>query len=108
MKIQKINILIIIPFFIFCASCYKHNMRACFTMDKDSTVVGDSITFYDCSNYDGRAPAAVWEFGDNLSGRTQNNETLKHAYSQPGIYKIKMWIGGAEIGNKTSDTVVIH
>jgi len=57
---------------------------ACFTMSKSSAVVGEEITFTNCTlegvNYE-------WNFGDNT---TSNEESPKHAYSSTGTYTITL------------------
>jgi PKD repeat protein len=83
-------------------------MHACFTVDKKSTVVGDSITFSDCSYYDGRSVGAAFDFGDGETGATNDSGQIKHAYSSAGIFTVTMQIGGPEVGNSVKDTLVIQ
>lgn len=90
------------------SSCYRHNMKACFTADRQSALVGDSITFTDCANYDGRTQAAGWDFGDGVRSTTANADPVRHAYAKAGAYAVSMSIGGAEIGNTTTDSITIR
>lgn len=103
--LRKVSVFFIIIVLNSCAC--RHDMTACFTVDKTHANVGDTITFVDCSNYDGESERASWFFGDGEKIYDSNKKVMTHIYKKAGNYKAGISIGGAECGDDKEMEIVI-
>ena len=91
MKIRKTILLII---FVQCIlSCNRPKCpTACFTVNKSTANIGDTIIFSNCSDYDGWSTKTTWYLGDTTI--INNGENIQHVYSAAGQYLVEFKIGG--------------
>ena len=91
MKNLKIILFVIIVQCIL--SCNRPHITACFTVNKSTANVGDTITFTNCSDYKGWWSAVTyWYLGDTTI--INNGENIQHVYSAAGQYLVEFKIGG--------------
>jgi len=91
--------------------CRKHHYKACFTVNKTTANVSDTLTFNNCSDYDGVDPSKlyiVWNFGDGTNLNLHSNESQQHKYSTPGKYTITLGVGDKNPGDQTSQVITIQ
>lgn len=89
-------------------SCSKNSPKACFTIDKDTVAIGDTVTFTDCSDYGDNPPAGRFRFGDGYFLDVYTKGIVKHAYSSIGVYEVTLSIGGPEKVSRYSDTIIVQ
>jgi PKD repeat protein len=86
----------------------KDDYKACFTVDKAIANVGDTITFSNCSEYNGNTIDAFWDFGDKSSAYSKGNESVKHSFKNAGQYIVELWVGQVEHGSKKEMSITIQ
>ena len=87
----------------------RYHMTACFTVNKTTAHVGDTLTFSNCSDYDGATPENVsWFFGDGDIIYNSPVKTITHIYKSAGNYKAEISIGGAEQGDHKECSITIE
>lgn len=88
----------------------KHNLSACFTKNVDTAFVGDTIYFFNCTDW-GNYPYPKnirWVFGDGVEVDTVA-DTVTHVYQAKGEFVIKIRIGGPETkGGSFTDRILIQ
>lgn len=89
----------------FCNKHYKY--EACFTVDKSNVKVGETITFYNCSNYDSGFTKALWCFGDENHSFSKEHEKVQHSYNSPGNYKVILYIGEKENTSRQEKIITV-
>jgi len=81
-----------------------------FTYSPEEPVVNQSVTFDASSSYDpdGKITAYEWDFGDgNITNTTE--ETIKHSYSEAGIYEVTLTVKDDEgATNSTAKVVTVY
>ncbi len=77
-------------------SCKKPHYKACFTADKTTVTVNETITFSNCSDFDGGYTDCQWSFGDGTVIHSQGQSSVEHSYSAIGQYEVRLWIGEKE------------
>ncbi len=96
----------IIALLLFIVSCKKEEtapeVAACFTTSVTEAIVGDEISFTNCSE---NATSYTWDFGDNSSIIT--DESPNHTYTAAGEYIVKMVAANDNCSNTTSQTITI-
>ena len=91
MKNLKIILFVIIVQCIL--SCNRPKCpTACFTVNKSTANIGDTIIFSNCSDYDGWSTKTTWYLGDTTI--INNGENIKHVYSIDRQYVVELKIGG--------------
>jgi PKD repeat protein len=92
------------------SSCEK-NISACFNMSTSTALVGQAVTFSDCSTggglLDKSTPAKwSWDFGD---GTILTGNPVSHSYSSPGNYSVTLTVNDADGDEQgfTSQSVTI-
>ncbi len=80
---NKNILLLALPILFFVASCTKQPV-ACLTASKKVVDVDEEITFTSCAD---NASTIEWDFGDSQKGE---GETVKHAYTTPGVYIVNL------------------
>jgi PKD repeat protein len=108
MKIITQIILITMILGITICGCRKPKYKACFTADKTTANVGDTLTFTDCSDYDGNVTLALWSFGDGARINSNGGESVKHAYNTIGEYEVMLLIGEKENSSEQSKIIKIQ
>ncbi|OFX28565.1 MAG: hypothetical protein A2X08_07205 [Bacteroidetes bacterium GWA2_32_17] len=104
MKIRKAILLII---FVQCVlSCNRPNPTACFTVNKSTVNVGDTIIFTNCSEYDGGSTYTIWQLGDTQI--VNNGENVQRVYNISKQYIITISIGGRSDGDSQSKKIIIQ
>ncbi len=90
-------------------SCRTYHLKACLSVNKYVANVGDSLTFTNCSDYDG-APNQNerWLFGDGSPAVYRNVAgTIQHSYKTAGEFIVYLSIGNAEQGDFKTSTITI-
>jgi PKD repeat protein len=90
---KLIFILTVVSVFIF-SSC-KKLPEACFTADKTTIEIGDTVTFTSCAS---EANSVSWDFGD---GTTGEGESVTHSFAASGTYIVQMRVTSKK--DKSSD-----
>ncbi|OFX34437.1 MAG: hypothetical protein A2X08_16675 [Bacteroidetes bacterium GWA2_32_17] len=90
-------------------SCEKYHLKACFTVDKKVANIDDTLTFTNCSDYDGSPTQSEhWFFDDGTVIHRENIGPLKHTFNSKGNFEVELGIGGAENGDSQTDTITIQ
>jgi len=107
LKLNRANLLFFILVFSLWGCEKKTKYSACFTLDKSTISVGDSVTISNCSEFDGGFTESYWDFGDGESVYTKGNTSLKHAYSNAGEFSITLTVGEKEnLAGVSKDIIV--
>jgi PKD repeat protein len=80
---KKLLVICALPLALTFSSC-KKNPVACFTADKTSVEIAETVTFESCAT---DANIIEWDFGD---GATAEGESATHAWTIPGTYVVQM------------------
>lgn len=107
MKLLTQITLIIMILGITLCGCRKPKYKACFTVDKTTANIGDTLTFTNCSDYDGESKFSLWSFGDGVKINTNGEENVKHVYLVEGEYEVNLLIGEKENSSRQSKRIII-
>jgi len=80
---KKLLFLIALPMAFMITSC-KKQPAACFSSDKTSVEIGETVSFESCAT---DAETIEWDFGD---GTTAEGESAAHSWDAPGTYLVQM------------------
>src|SRR5690606_468360 len=80
---KKLLFLIALPMAFMITSC-KNQPAACFSSDKTSVEIGETVSFESCAT---DAETIEWDFGD---GTTAEGESAAHSWDAPGTYLVQM------------------
>src|SRR5690606_14633352 len=72
---------IVVLLLVVASSCNKQPL-ACFTADKTTVDISETVTFESCTE---DADEVTWNFGD---GTTAEGTTVTHAWTVPGTYVV--------------------
>jgi PKD repeat protein len=108
MKLLTQITLIIMVLGITLCGCRKPKYKACFTVDKTTANIGDTLIFNNCSDYDGGFTTAFWSFGDGTKLYNKSHEIAKHVYNEPGVYEVRLHIGEKENSSEQRKSITIH
>ena len=92
-------------------ACRKHHYKACYTVNKTTANIGDTLTFNNCSDYDGVAPSNLyidWDFGDGTSLDLHTNASQQHKYTATGKYTVTLGVGEKERGDQTTQVITVQ
>jgi PKD repeat protein len=96
---------------LFICGCRKHKYEACFTINKSTAHVDDTLSFSNCSKEDGNPYLnySIWDFGDGSSAYwSKGSELVQHNYHQAGQYTVKLTIGEKENGSEQQMIITIQ
>ncbi|MBX3164612.1 MAG: PKD domain-containing protein [Bacteroidetes bacterium] len=103
----KKYLFIILPA-VICSHCiFGGKIKACFTVDKSTVNVGDTVTFYNCSEYKRADTRAQWIFGDGDGKYLTGNEQAVHVYKKSGEYEVTLLMGSPEHGSETIKIITV-
>jgi hypothetical protein len=86
-------------------SCKKLRYEACFSVDKHTYNIGDTVTFKNCSNFDGGYTTCNWSFGDGKYAYTTGLESVTHSYGSSGQFEIRLSVGEKENNSEQTKTI---
>ncbi len=100
---NKYLLIILIPVFITLNSCKKTTITpvSCFTQDKSTVVVNESVNFSNCSSNIG---TVKWDFGDG-SGSTE--QSVSHSWTNSGTYTVTLTVYSPDGSINDQSTVTI-
>ncbi len=75
--------LFVLPLIFFAASCTKQP-AACFSANKTTADIGETVTFSNCAT---DASSYQWDFGD---GSKAEGESASHTYTKAGVYIVQL------------------
>lgn len=108
---NKIMLFSLIMFlFITLVSCNKPNYKACFTTQKDTFSLNDTVWFNNCSDFDKGEKLCNWNFGENPSsiGNSINNDSIYYIYNLIGYKLVQLRIGEKENMSLVEKTILIQ
>jgi PKD repeat protein len=80
--------------FVLLASCENPPcpLKACFTIEKDTFSVGETVPFQSCSMTCGSTDNKqhIWDYGDGSSDTLDNTGSASHAYNVARIYTVRL------------------
>ena len=91
-------------------SCDKPNYKACFTTQKDTFSVNDTVWFKNCSDFDKGETMCNWNFGENPSsiGSSMSNDSIYYIYNLIGYKLVQLRIGEKENMSMVEKTILIQ
>ncbi|MCC7333221.1 MAG: PKD domain-containing protein [Flavobacteriales bacterium] len=89
-------------------SCKKHRYKACFTVDKSTIAVGDTVIFTNCSDFDGGYTDCHWTFGDSKDAYAKGQASITHSYSSAGQFEIRLRVGEKENSSEQTKTITVQ
>lgn len=103
MNMKKLFIYILITTCFY--SCRK--FKACFTVDKPTANVGDTIAFYNCSDNKRADMNATLKFGDGESVTLKRDEQITHIYKSIGEYEVTLTVGSNDYYAYQTQTITV-
>lgn len=98
--------------FLMTAACSKPDYKACFTTSKDTFLVGETIWFFNCSDFDNGTSenACVWTFEPGQTDLivTSGHDSISWMYTTAGIKTTKLTTGTKENGDAVSKQIVVN
>ena len=107
-KITRQSIVMLL--FLTWISCDKPNYKSCFTTQKDTFSVNDTVWFKNCSDFDKGETMCNWNFGENPSsiGNSINNDSIYYIYNLIGYKLVQLRIGEKENMSLVEKTILIQ
>ncbi len=90
------------------SSCKKHKYKACLTANQLTANVGDTITFSNCSDFDGGYTDSHWLFGDGTNAYSKAQASVTHTYATAGQFTVTLNIGEKENGSEKTILLTIQ
>lgn len=99
-KIINIFVLVL-GILLFFGGCYKqYDMKACFTTEKNTYSLGETIEFTDCSEIQKHKNSdnatIFWDFGDGNTTYETIGKSVFHSYDSIGTYHVSIQLGNPE------------
>ncbi|MBK8329784.1 MAG: PKD domain-containing protein [Bacteroidetes bacterium] len=89
-------------------SCKKHRYKACLTVNKSNVAVDETVTFTNCSDFDGGYTDSHWTFGDGKDVYTKGQASVTHSFSSAGQFEIRLTIGEKENSSEQTKTITVQ
>ena len=105
---MKKSILFLSIVLIVTVACKKHKYKACLSADKLTAAIGDTITFSNCSDFDGGYTDSHWLFGDGTDAYSKAQASVTHKYTTSGQYTVTLKIGEKENGSDKTILLTIQ